>query len=49
MSGVFSMASRWVLQYLPDVVMHEQTGWAHFSTFAVVISFLPALDPKPRI
>jgi hypothetical protein len=49
MSGVFSMASRWVLQYLPDVVMHEQTGWAHFSAFAVVISFLPALDPKPRI
>ena len=37
-SGVFSIASHSVLQYLPDVVTHEQTGWAHFSTFAVVIS-----------
>jgi hypothetical protein len=26
MSGVFSIASHWVLQYLPDVVTHEQTG-----------------------
>lgn len=49
MSGVFSMASHCVLQYLPDVVMHEQTGWAHFSAFAVVISILPAWDPKWRI
>jgi hypothetical protein len=48
-SGVFSMASHWVLQYLPDVVMHEQTGWAHFSAFAVVISILPPWDPKWRI
>jgi hypothetical protein len=30
MSGVFSIASHWVLQYLPDVVIHEQTGCAHF-------------------
>src|SRR5580704_8624118 len=49
MSGVFSMASHWALQYLPDVVMHEQTGCAHFSAFAVAISFLLALDPKQRI
>jgi hypothetical protein len=39
MSGVFSMASHWVLQYLPDVVMQEQTGCAHFSDFGVVICF----------
>jgi len=26
MSGVFSMASHWVLQYLPEVVLHEQMG-----------------------
>jgi hypothetical protein len=30
MSGVFSIASHWVLQYLPDVVIHEQIGCAHF-------------------
>jgi hypothetical protein len=29
MSGVFSMASHWVLQYLPEVVVHEQIGCAH--------------------
>ena len=44
MSGVFSIASHWVLQYLPDVVTHEQTGCAHFSAFAVAISFLLASD-----
>jgi hypothetical protein len=27
-----------VLQYLPDVITHEQTGRAHFWPFAVVIS-----------
>ncbi|MGA7222385.1 MAG: hypothetical protein WA603_04025 [Candidatus Acidiferrales bacterium] len=43
------MASHWVLQYLPDVVTHEQTGWAHFSAFAVVISFLLAVDPERLI
>jgi hypothetical protein len=26
MSGVFSIASHWVLQYLPEVVTHEQMG-----------------------
>jgi hypothetical protein len=40
MSGVFSIASHSVLQYLPDLVRHEQTGWAHFSAFAEAISFL---------
>ena len=29
MSGVFSMASHSVLQYLPDVITHEQMGCAH--------------------
>jgi hypothetical protein len=48
MSGVFSMASHWVLQYLPDVVTHEQTGCAHFSPFAVVISLLLASDQQQR-
>jgi hypothetical protein len=48
MSGVFSMASHWVLQYLPDVVTHEQMGCAHFSPFAVVISLLLASDQQQR-
>jgi hypothetical protein len=39
MSGVFSIASHSVLQYLPDVATHEQTGCAHSPAFAVVISF----------
>lgn len=37
MSGVFSAASHCVLQYLPDVVAHEQTGCAHLSPSAVAI------------
>jgi hypothetical protein len=37
MSGVFSMAAHSVLQYLPDVVRQEQTGWAHFSALLIVI------------
>jgi hypothetical protein len=37
MSGVFSMVSHWVLQNLPEVVRHEQTGRAHFSAFVVDI------------
>jgi hypothetical protein len=41
MSGVFSIASHWVLQYLPDVVTHEQNGCAHFAAFAVAISISP--------
>jgi hypothetical protein len=49
MSGVFSMASHWVLQYLPDFVIHEQTGCAHFSAFAVAISFLLASDRQKII
>jgi hypothetical protein len=32
------------LQYLPDVATHEQTGCAHFSTFAGVHFFLSTLD-----
>jgi hypothetical protein len=39
MSGVFSMASHWVLQYLPDVVRQEQTGCAHFSAISGAILF----------
>jgi hypothetical protein len=41
MSGVFSMASHCVLQYLPEVVMQEHTGWAHFSGFEFDIVFSP--------
>jgi hypothetical protein len=37
MSGVFSMASHSVLQYLPDVTRQEQMGCAHFSAFSGVI------------
>jgi hypothetical protein len=40
MSGAFFTASHWVLQYLSEVVMHEQTGCAHFFTVSLVISFL---------
>jgi hypothetical protein len=40
MSGVFSMASHSTLQYLPDVVVQEQTGCAHFSPFEVSIFLL---------
>jgi len=43
-SGVFSMAAHSVLQYLPVVAMHEQTGCAHFSVLIGVISFLLVLD-----
>jgi len=50
MSTVFSISSHRVLQYFPEVVMHEQTGCAHFSAFAVAIPFLLAShddnDPK---
>jgi hypothetical protein len=40
MSGVFSIASHWVLQYFPSVTMQEQTGCAHFlpSLAAMLIS-----------
>jgi len=36
------MASHWVLQYLPDVVLHEQPGRAHFSLFAAAIYLSPS-------
>jgi hypothetical protein len=49
MSGVFSMASHWALQYLPDVVTHEQTGCEHFSVFAESICFLLVLDQERMI
>jgi hypothetical protein len=49
MSGIFSIASHWVLQYLPDVVTHEQTGCAHFSDFAVANSSLLGSDQKQVI
>lgn len=42
MSGIFSMASHCALQYLPEVVMHEQTGCAHFLAVSLVISVLLA-------
>jgi hypothetical protein len=45
-SGVFAVASHSVLQYLPDVVTHEQTGCAHFSVFVGAISFLPTFDQE---
>ena len=45
-SGVFSIASQSLLQYLPDVVGHEQTGCAHFSAFAEAISFLLSSDQE---
>ncbi len=44
MSGIFSIASHWVLQYLPDVVAHQPLGCAHFSALAVAISFLLPSD-----
>jgi hypothetical protein len=49
MSGVFSIAAHSVLQYLPDVVRHKQTGWAHFSAFAEAISFLLGSDQERTI
>jgi hypothetical protein len=30
------MASHWVLQYLPEVVVQEQTGCAHFTAGLLV-------------
>ena len=47
MSGVFSIASHWALQYLPDDVIHVQTGCAHFSTFAASICFSPGFGSAP--
>jgi len=39
MSGVVAMDSHSMLQYIPDVATHEQTGCAHFSAFAGAISY----------
>ena len=52
-SGVFSVASHSALQYLPDVVTHEQSGCAHFSAFSEAIFFPPNFgsrsdDPSPN-
>ena len=46
MSGIFSMASHWALQYLPDEITHEQTGCAHFSVFGESICFSPGLGSR---
>jgi len=43
MSGIFSIASHWALQNLPDVTRQEQTGWAHFAALGVSILILLAL------
>jgi hypothetical protein len=40
MSGVFSIASHSVLQYLPSVATHEQIGCAHFLTLVNSMCFL---------
>jgi hypothetical protein len=39
MDGVFSVVAHSALQYLPDAVMQEHSGCAHFSAFGVVIFF----------
>src|ERR1700676_724136 len=46
MSGVFSMASHWALQYFSEVVMHEQIGCAHLWVFGVSILFSPVFGSK---
>jgi len=43
------MASHWALQYLPDVVTHEQIGCAHLSVFVESICFLLASDHERMI
>src|ERR1700732_4316670 len=48
-SGVFSVASHSALQYLPDVVTHEQSGCEHFTAFSEPISFLPTSDQDRMI
>ena len=35
------MASHCVLQYFPDVILQEQTGWAHFLLSPDVICVSP--------
>src|ERR1700692_673773 len=46
MSGVFSMASHWALQYFSEVVMHEQIGCAHLWVFVVSILFSPVFGSR---
>ncbi len=46
-SGVFSMASHWVLQYLPDVVTHEQRGVR--TSHLLQSSFLFSASEQQRI
>jgi hypothetical protein len=40
MSGVFCMVSQTALQYLPEVIVHEHTGCAHFADLAFSIVLL---------
>ena len=47
-SGVFSVASHSALQYLPDVVTHEQSGCAHFSAFSEA-TFFPSTSDQERM
>ena len=49
MSGVFSIASHWALQYLPEAGTHEQTGCAHFLAGSLVISFLLVSDQNGAV
>jgi hypothetical protein len=49
MSGVFSITSHWALQYLPDVVVHEQKGCAPLSPLAVAISTLRIFESAAGI
>ena len=44
MPCVYSMASHWTLQYLPDVVTRERIGCAHFSVLVQSVCFLLASD-----
>jgi hypothetical protein len=45
MSGVFSIASHWALQYLPFVTVQEQMGCAHFCPISGVMPS-SCLDPS---
>jgi len=49
MPRVFSMASHSTLQYLPEVIMHEHTGWTHSSAFVVDLVFLCTPDSLQSI
>src|SRR5580658_7688672 len=47
MSGIFSMASHAMQQYLPDVVIQKQIGCAHFWALSVAISILLVANSSP--